>query len=127
MTAMIKLLRENAEEPLQAVCGWDIICEGCPNLMKDGSCSNSAPAKKEKEKRLPEGMRCGVDEKDAALARELKITPGQIYTYRELTEIAKWRLTKEIFDSSCSNCQWYQQGLCSFEKWRASSFGFMVF
>lgn len=115
---MIKLLRENAKQPLQAVCGCDIICEGCPNLMKDGSCINSTPA--QKENGLSEGQRCGVDEKDAVLAQELKITPGQVYTYRELTEIVQRQLTREIFDSSCSNCQWYQQGLCSFEKWRVS-------
>lgn len=103
MAHMIRRLEENQDAPLTAVCGADMICAGCPNLTAEGACKSS-------------GVQ--VEQKDAALAECFDIKPGCVYTYRTLRRMAAEKLTGEIFDGSCKNCEWYAQGLCSYEAWR---------
>lgn len=103
MTGVIRLLRKECDAPLTAVCAPDMICAGCPNLREDGSCGNSANNQ--------------VVQKDARLAEALQIKAGETYTFRTLLELAQKNLTKEMFENSCANCEWYRKGLCSYEKW----------
>lgn len=78
----------------------DNICVSCPNLVYD---------------------RCKLDDnhvvsKDAALAHALGLEIDCIYPVSELLHIVGSRLTAEIFEESCQNCEWYEQGLCDYEQ-----------
>lgn len=117
MADIIRLLKENADQPLAAAAGPDMICRECPNLEKNGVCANGRSAKKNSVHGKDKDMLCGVDKKDAELAKHLGITPGCVYTFREMMDMAREKITKEIFEESCGNCRWYRQGLCSYEKW----------
>lgn len=103
MTRIIQLLKREADAPLRAVCGPDMICAGCPNLKKDGSCGNSTNNQ--------------VVQKDTHLAELFGIRSGESYTFQRLLKMAQENLTEEEFEASCGNCEWYRQGLCSYEKW----------
>lgn len=46
----------------------------------------------------------------------LHLTEGEIYTYTQLLQHSKKYLTKDVFDESCASCNWYQQGICKYEK-----------
>lgn len=102
MARVIRELEANAEEPLEAVCGADMICAGCPNLTSEHTCRTSGK---------------NVEKKDRQLAEALGIEAGGTYTYRTLMKRAAQRLTEEIFTDSCENCQWFSNGLCSFTQW----------
>lgn len=104
MTEVIQKLKADRKQPLTAVTGPDVICEGCPNRMENGGCKNSAKG-------------TGVSKKDARLAENMQIEEGNVYSFFELLKMAKERMTKEIFEASCKNCEWYGKGLCSFELW----------
>lgn len=106
MESVIAWLHAHRDEQLTAVCEPDMICAGCPNLTPDHACKSSGSS---------------VEQKDEKLADALGILPGESYTYRQLQNIAGDQLTKEIFVNSCKNCEWFAQGLCSFEKWRAGT------
>lgn len=105
MEAVIAHLQSNRDQYLEVVCAPDMVCAGCPNLTREKTCKNSGDH---------------VREKDRKLADALGILPGGGYTYQQLTRIAQRRLTEQIFEESCRNCEWYAQGLCSYEKWRQS-------
>ncbi|MDO5541293.1 MAG: DUF1284 domain-containing protein [Eubacteriales bacterium] len=117
MAAVIRTLKDNADQPLAAAAGPDMICRGCPNLEEDGICVNSRLIKETSVHGNDKSLLCGVDKKDMELAKHVGITPGCSYTFREMMEMAREKVTKEIFEESCGNCQWYLRGLCSYEKW----------
>lgn len=104
MESVIRRLAGCPDTALRAVCGPDMICAGCPNLTARGACRTSGK---------------NVDEKDRSLADQLGIREGGQYTYRQLLLRARQKLTEQIFDASCRNCEWYAGGLCSYQKWRA--------
>jgi len=103
MTRIIQQLKEGEPSSLRTICAPDMICAGCPNLRKDGSCGNSKNNQ--------------VVQKDLHLAKVLEIKIDRHYTFQTLLHMAQEKLTKQIFDESCEKCEWYIQGLCSYEKW----------
>lgn len=83
----------------------DDICRACPNLGEYG---------------------CKLDDdhvvsKDAALAEALGLKTECAYPAEELLQTVGCRLTAEIFENSCRNCEWYEQGLCRYE-WLAERY-----
>lgn len=106
MEQTIRWLRAYPDEPVLAVCEHDMVCAGCPNLTAWNGCRSSGRS---------------VDEKDRNLARLLGICPGQKYTWRELLSLAEKNLTAAEFEASCRNCEWYEKGLCLYEKWKDSA------
>lgn len=105
MAERIQELREDADAPLTAVCKADMICENCPNLTPEHTCRSSKES---------------VIRKDRELALALGILENSRYTWRKLTGLAAGKLTKEMFEHSCRNCDWYAAGLCSYEGWLRS-------
>lgn len=103
MTRIIQKLKEREQSSLRAICAPDMICAGCPNLQKDGSCGNSKNNQ--------------VVQKDVRLAEAIEIKIEEQYMFQALLHKAREKLTKEIFDESCAKCEWYIKGLCSYEKW----------
>ncbi len=59
-----------------------------------------------------------VKSKDQQLLEPLHLLEKETYSYEELQQHAKQYLTKEVFEASCRNCQWYKKGLCRYEDFR---------
>lgn len=88
------------QEEIMLVIEPDSICQKCPNLTKEG---------------------CSLDDnhvvsKDAALAQKLGLEINKHYEILQLMEHTAKNLSKEIFETSCHNCEWYKMGLCRYEK-----------
>lgn len=102
MTQKVTYLKEHCDEKIKLVTNPDDICMNCPNLNRQsGSCTNGDNH---------------VHSKDMELLTLFGLEENTWYTYRELIFVARTKLSKKAFDESCSNCEWYQQGLCSYEK-----------
>lgn len=91
---------ENEERTVELVTQPDCICRECPNLTGEG---------------------CSLDDnnvvsKDALLAQELGLETQRIYSVSEVLRQTSKHLTKEIFEASCKNCEWYLKGLCRYDK-----------
>ncbi len=100
MTRMVTWLKENPDEPLMVITDPDEICRKCPNLVEDKYCVDETN---------------NVHKKDSALLEPLHLQENTVYTYNELKQHAKKYLTRDVFENSCSNCEWYKQGLCRYE------------
>ncbi len=100
MTEKVNWLKANPNEKIRLVADADMICQKCPNLTEDRKCVSDENH---------------VQIKDRALLEPLHLVEGEAYTYAELYAHAREYMTKEIFEKSCSKCEWYKQGLCSFE------------
>lgn len=90
---------ESSLQEIELILQPDCVCQECPNLTGDG---------------------CSLDgnhvvSKDAQLAEKLKLEINQRYTATELLQQVAGNMTKEIFETSCHNCEWYQI-LCRYEK-----------
>ncbi|MCM1145296.1 MAG: DUF1284 domain-containing protein [Blautia sp.] len=91
---------EDGERKVTLVLEPDSICAVCPNQVGKG---------------------CILDDnhvvsKDAKLAQALGLTIDHAYSVSHLLQQVAQKLTKEIFETSCNQCEWYQMGLCSYEK-----------
>ncbi|MCI7813168.1 MAG: DUF1284 domain-containing protein [Lachnospiraceae bacterium] len=86
------------------VCEPDMICQGCPNLTSQNTCRDENNH---------------VAFKDRKLLRDLNLeeTEGEEKSFSEWITLVKKNMTKEIFEASCRNCRWFQEGLCSYEAW----------
>ncbi len=90
---------DGEKRKIRLVSEPDNICSACPNLGEGG---------------------CKLDDdrvvsKDEALAQALALETERVYSVTELLGIVGRNLTEEIFETSCHNCEWYAQGLCSYE------------
>lgn len=103
MTEMVTWLKEHADEKLLLVSDPDEICKKCPNLKDDVFCVDETNH---------------VKSKDQQLLEPLHLLEKETYSYEELQQHAKQYLTKEVFEASCRNCQWYKKGLCRYEDFR---------
>ncbi|MCM1253210.1 MAG: DUF1284 domain-containing protein [Clostridium sp.] len=90
--------QENTQ--IELITEPDCICAQCPNLTTDG-CSLDAN---------------NVVSKDEKLAQRLDLKVNRSYPVDELLRHTAAHMTEEIFETSCHNCEWYQTGLCSYEK-----------
>lgn len=101
MTKLVSYLREHLEEPLTLVATPDAICKNCPNLnSSDFSCASDGNH---------------VHHKDLELLKVLGLQENEQYTYRKLLEEGLKNFSQTVFEHSCHNCEWYQQGLCKYE------------
>ena len=91
---------EGEKREVRLITEPDNICKECPNLVDNGC-------------RLDDN---NVVSKDAALARALGLEAERVYLVTELLHTVGGRLTAEIFENSCHNCEWYEQGLCNYEQ-----------
>lgn len=80
----------------------DLICESCPHKTKFNQCS------------LDDNQ---VEGKDERLLKTLQLEIQKSYNAYELFNLVRSNITKEIFEESCSSCQWKRQGICSYEKY----------
>lgn len=106
-----KWIWRHPREKLWVVCGPDMICGDCPNLVLEPApfCKNG-------------DNHAAV--KDRELLEILGILENGLYSWMELLEAAASHMTEERFDASCGSCQWYEEGLCSYGKWQREVFLF---
>lgn len=97
MKGIVDKLQNNEIVELQVTP--DVICSSCPN-HQDGVCTL------DKNK---------VETKDMKLLDAMKLSTTITYEARKLFKEVSEKMTKEIFENSCSKCEWYKQGLCSYE------------
>lgn len=88
------------DKKVELVIRPDCICRECPNLTETG---------------------CSLDDdnvvsKDEKLAKRLGLEINRGYSVPELLHRTAANMTREIFETSCHNCEWYQEGLCSYER-----------
>lgn len=102
MTEKVRELKANPKEPLVLVTDPDMICAHCPNLTPEDTCLDD---------------KNHVKTKDQELLGWFGLKENQTYSYDELLRCATEKLDNERFLKSCGRCQWYQQGLCSYEEW----------
>lgn len=102
MTDIVNGIKENSMISLQTEP--DVICASCPNLI-EAQCSLDRNKVVSKDKDLAKklGLRTSVSQEAKALFQEID---------RKMTE--------EIFEESCHECSWYQQGLCNYQLYKAN-------
>ena len=81
----------------------DIICSECPN--------------QDREKKVCKLDSDKVKTKDESLLEVLSLHQNHEYDSVELMKYLKDNVTTEIFENSCSKCEWYLQGLCNYDKY----------
>ena len=104
LTRVIATFKNHEYISLTTNC--DTVCSVCPKRKHDGT-----------------DFICADDDnyvhiKDTLLLEPLGLEEGKPYKVSELKKILDTKLTKEVFDKSCSNCPWYKQGYCTFEDWK---------
>ena len=98
-----KQLDKNPDADILIIDGNDDLCKKCPAIVQS------------RKSRCIENSVNLLDEKVAGI---LDIAKGEIYKYSEILEKIKKNFTKEKHQELCSDCAWWQKGLCrdSFEK-----------
>ena len=91
---------QKKERKVMLVSGPDQVCSACPNLTADG-CS------------LEDDQVVG---KDIRLAQALQLETQKVYAVSGLLAQVSQNLTEDIFETSCKKCDWYEMGLCDYEK-----------
>ncbi|WP_077369623.1 DUF1284 domain-containing protein [Anaerosalibacter sp. Marseille-P3206] len=91
MDIVVGSLRENKDQIIRLVEGNDHVCSHCPHNI--------------------DGRKCESDEKvvtmDRKVLKYLEITPGE-YSYSQLFNRLKEKLTDEAFRDICGDCEWYE-------------------
>ncbi len=109
MTEKIQWLKDHEEEEILLVCGPDMICRECPNLIEGNYCTDKGNYVLQKDRRLLQAL--GLEE--------------GTYSFAWLLAYIQEKITEDIFDDSCKNCQWYQQGLCSYAQYQRKIMDFV--
>lgn len=91
MQSIVTQLRSNPRQVITLVCGEDLICRCCPNLIK-GLCNSQ-------EK---------VQSYDSRVLEMCDLLPGQKYEYHFLSQQVKEQiLYKDALSSICGDCAWF--------------------
>lgn len=101
--AEIAHILKTDDPAVRIAAGYDDICVGCPN-------------KDDADPRLCINQR--VSQKDRDIIRFLRIQEGCVYKYSTLAMAVRHKITAELFISSCQNCIWFKDGVCSYDKLR---------
>lgn len=94
MDKNIKILRECKSYKVEIKSALDNLCIGCPHNNKDV---------------------CSTQEKvmnmDKKVLEYFDIKEG-IYEYKMLIDKIQRKINKDIFTDICSECEWYEYGIC---------------
>jgi hypothetical protein len=80
---------------IEVTGGLDSICAPCPN-NQGTSCATQAK----------------IETLDAAHARVLGLSPGDVITWGEVKTLIAEKFTDEAFDRACAPCGWKALGYC---------------
>ncbi len=95
MTSIIKGIKENQAAQLNIINHTDAICRKCPNKIDENVCTTQE----------------NIASLDSQVVKALELKEG-VYSYTEILEIIKNKLTEEKFETICSKCEWYSLGYC---------------
>jgi len=98
MDEIIRKLDNKQDILIKVVDSVDNICAMCPNNI-EGEC---------KEEEYPGS----VKEKDRTILEVLEIKTGEVFSYQEITNRIKEKMTEEKMEDICKNCQWFSLGYC---------------
>ena len=101
MSFIIGELRNNPNELLILVKGFDDICLHCPNLSEDKQCQLGNE---------------DVLKKDDFVLSKLRLETHRKYTYKEILTNIAVQMTDDCFSSCCNNCRWFKMNYCSYEE-----------
>ena len=98
-----KQLASNPDADILIIDGSDDLCRKCPAVL----CGEKSRCIEDKVNKL-----------DKDVSDILGLVKGQIYKYSEVLWKIKKSFTKEKHEELCSDCAWWQKGLChdSFKK-----------
>lgn len=107
----IKTCLEAKNSNVTLICGFDIVCENCPNktekdCLLDFDSSESGCSKE------------NIVDRDHLVSGIIGISEGSCIAYNKALEQARGKIGKEEFESICGKCRWFKAGVCSFEKWK---------
>ncbi len=95
MNLVVDKLKKNKSQTIRIVDNTDDICLKCPNNVGESKCKYNTKV-------------LSIDEK---VRKYFELEAGE-YTYEYLLEKLKQKLTVEIFQDICSNCEWFDMGMC---------------
>jgi len=95
MTAITTHLRSDDEAVIEVVFTTDDICAKCPRMVDVDLCESNAKVKRLDEKVV---AYFGVEEKS--------------YTYQNIIGEINAKMTSEMMDDICSECEWYSSSDC---------------
>jgi len=95
MTAITTLLRSDADVVVEIVFSTDDICSKCPRMIGDDLCKSNDKVKLIDNKVVA----CfGIEEKS--------------YIYKDIVHEINARMTSEIMNDVCGDCEWYPISAC---------------
>ncbi|MCL2546614.1 MAG: DUF1284 domain-containing protein [Oscillospiraceae bacterium] len=95
MTAIVNLLRSDANVTIQIVFSTDDICEECPKKLGDDLCSSNEKVTFFDQKVVDY---FGVEERQ--------------YQYKNIISKINEQMTSAIMDDICGTCEWYPTSAC---------------
>lgn len=99
MNAVEKALLRDHNTQIELISGCDVLCESCPHQE--------------------DHHRCKSDDKvlklDANILGAYKLEVHTPYTFEFIKENIYKHFNSQKFESICSACEWYKQGVCSTE------------
>jgi len=90
-----QFIRQESNEPLEAICGPDEVCQICP-LYKDNGCHS------------PQGAEEGARKLDSIILKGLGVSVGTILTVSEWRKLIEQKAPLDF----CSRCR--ERHLCDF-------------
>lgn len=95
MTAITTYLRSNDNAVVEIVFTTDDICSKCPRMIDDDLCDSNEKVKRFDIKVV---SYFGIEEK--------------CYVYQDIIREINDKMTSEMMDDICSNCEWYPVSAC---------------
>ena len=95
MTAITTYLRNNDNAVVEIVFTTDDICSKCPRMIDDDLCDNNKKVKRFDNKVV---SYFDIEEK--------------CYIYQNIIREINDKMTSEMMDDICSDCEWYPVSAC---------------
>ncbi|SHH15297.1 DUF1284 domain-containing protein [Tepidibacter thalassicus] len=96
MTKITNTLKNNINTKIKIISKTDFICSKCPNNIGNGLCKSEIK----------------VNSLDTKTIKLLELKENKTYTYKEILNTIKEKLTLEKFEYICKNCEWFKYGYC---------------
>ena len=76
----------------------DVLCHHCPHVRGTGCQSGER-----------------IEQLDISTLTNFKIVEGKVYTFQEIIDTIYKHYNNEAFETICTACEWYKQGVCHTE------------
>lgn len=93
---IVSKLHENEDTLIEVTNNMDNICSACPNKINEIFCK----------------LKIKIKKLDAAHSKFLKLTPGEIISWKQAKKRIKKHMSIEKFHLSCEGFSWKEYGVC---------------